>query len=487
MASAPHDDNHVATLLAVSNIDGVTPLPVYADPVTHRLLVDNVGGGGGTIGGSIAATQVAYGSGVNTITGSSTLTTDGTTLTTGAVAITSNTPPATGIYAPSSTSLAFISNTNLSFTISSSGTISFAHSIFAVNTAGFELVSGAPSSTVPVLIPNRSDSTTGIGAQAAGNMSQIVGGVEVGRWTSTGLNNVTIGSSTAGLGTFTTLNATSLGVSGIITTGANGGTNGDITFNGSTSGSTVLQANVAAGGTLTLPVATDTLIGKATTDTLTNKTFNTAGTGNSFSINGTAITAVNGTGAVSLTTSPAFVTPSLGVATATSINKVIITQPASGSTLTLLDGATLALTGTGTALNLQMSGGSTTVIIPSGTVTMTTNAGGATLTNKRVTRRLTTTNAPGATPATNTDALDIANYTGLATSITSMTSSLTGTPVDGDLVEFRFTDNGTARAITWGASFASTTVTLPTTTVISTMLRVLVEWNGSLWQCLAVA
>jgi hypothetical protein len=42
---------------------------------------------------------------------------------------------------------------------------------------------------------------------------------------------------------------------------------------GDTSGSITISAPLVAGsGTLTLPVATDTLIGKATTDTLTNKT-----------------------------------------------------------------------------------------------------------------------------------------------------------------------------------------------------------------------
>lgn len=111
-----------------------------------------------------------------------------------------------------------------------------------------------------------------------------------------------------------------------------------------------------------------------------------------------------------------------------------------------------------------------------------------TLTNKNVTRRLVTVSAPGATPTTTVANVDIANFTALGAAITSMSTNLVNTgAVDGQLIEFRFTDNGTARAITWGASFGSTTVTLPTTTVISTMLRVLVEYNGSIWQCIAVA
>jgi len=55
-----------------------------------------------------------------------------------------------------------------------------------------------------------------------------------------------------------------------------------------------------------------------------------------------------GTGAIVRATSPTLVTPTLGVATATSINKVAITQPATGATLTIADGATLTVSANAT-------------------------------------------------------------------------------------------------------------------------------------------
>lgn len=123
------------------------------------------------------------------------------------------------------------------------------------------------------------------------------------------------------------------------------------------------------------------------------------------------------------------------------------------------------------------------------TSAVVTPAGTQTLTNKRRTRRVVTV-TQSATPTVNTDNTDVASITALAQAITSMTTNLTGTPVAGDLVEFQITDDGTARAITWGASFEGTTANpLPTTTVISTMLRVLLEWNtvASKWDCVAVS
>lgn len=46
MAQASRDQNNVPTLLAVSSADGVTPVPVYANPTTHALLTESSGGSG---------------------------------------------------------------------------------------------------------------------------------------------------------------------------------------------------------------------------------------------------------------------------------------------------------------------------------------------------------------------------------------------------------------------------------------------------------
>jgi len=56
---------------------------------------------------------------------------------------------------------------------------------------------------------------------------------------------------------------------------------------------------------------------------------------------GTGVTTSTGTGSTVLSTSPTLVTPILGVASATSVNKVAITAPATGATLTIADGKTL--------------------------------------------------------------------------------------------------------------------------------------------------
>jgi len=43
VGDAKRDDNQVTTLLGVSNADGITPVTLYVDPTTHRLLVSIIG------------------------------------------------------------------------------------------------------------------------------------------------------------------------------------------------------------------------------------------------------------------------------------------------------------------------------------------------------------------------------------------------------------------------------------------------------------
>ena len=81
---------------------------------------------------------------------------------------------------------------------------------------------------------------------------------------------------------------------------------------------------------------------------------------------GTGVTSSTGTVAVVLSNTPTLVTPVLGVASATSINKVALTAPATGSTLTIADGKTLTASNTLTLAGTD----STTMTFPSSSATV---------------------------------------------------------------------------------------------------------------------
>ena len=83
-----------------------------------------------------------------------------------------------------------------------------------------------------------------------------------------------------------------------------------------------------------------------------------------------ALSDKTGTAKIVFDTSPTLVTPTIGAATATSVNKVTITAPATGSTLTIAEGKTLTasntLTFTGTDASSVAFGAGGTVVYTSG-------------------------------------------------------------------------------------------------------------------------
>jgi hypothetical protein len=97
-----------------------------------------------------------------------------------------------------------------------------------------------------------------------------------------------------------------------------------------------------------------------------------------------------GTGAVVHATSPTLVTPTLGVAAATSVNKVAITAPATSATLTVANGKTLTASNT-----LTLAGTDATTITFQGTDTYVGRTTTDTLTNKTLTAPTLTTPAIG--------------------------------------------------------------------------------------------
>jgi hypothetical protein len=93
----------------------------------------------------------------------------------------------------------------------------------------------------------------------------------------------------------------------------------------------------------------------------------------------TSFGATTGSGSVVLATTPTLVTPVLGAATATTINKLTFTQPATGSTLTLLDGVTLTVSSTLNTNQLALLASPTftgTVTLPAVTLTGAVAGGG---------------------------------------------------------------------------------------------------------------
>lgn len=426
MADAKRDQNSVVTLIGVSSADGITPVVIYVDPITHRLLVQSAGGGGGTPGGSSG--QVQYNNAGTSFGGITGATTDGTTLTLvapvlGAATATSingvTITPSTGVLTIANAKTLTVSNT---MTLQATDT-----AIIAFGSGGTVAYQGGTlaqfAATTSAQLAGVISDETGSGQLVFATSPTLVTPI-LGVAAATSINGLTITTTT---GTLTMTNGKTLAVTNSLTLS---GTDATV---------------------MTFPGASDTIMGLGATQTVTAlKTFNTG-----------TLTATTPTFTTSMLLSSGFV---MNFAS----SNVVLTH--SSGVLTL---------GTGD-FRVTNAGTNTASVI--------TVDGLQTLNNKRVTPKSNTVASSG-TPTINTDTTDIFTITALAAAITSFTTNLSGTPTNGQKLIIRILDNGTARAIAWGASFASRGATLPTTTVISKYLYVGFIWNSTaaVWDCVATS
>jgi hypothetical protein len=416
MADASRDQNYVTTLLGVSNVDGTTPVKVYADPTTHRLLVDLASGSG-------------------TVTDVSVVSANGFA---GSVATSTTTPAIT----LSTTITGILKGNGTAMSAASAGTDYTDNAFKTISVAGqTDVVADSAADTLTLVagtnVTITTDATTDtITINSSGGASGITIGTTtitsgtdtrilydnagvVGEYTLTGSGTV-VAMATAP--TFqTSINGAYLTASEILITDASKNivsaavatypsltelsyvkgvtsalqtqlnalmtnpmtTGGDVIYGGA-SGTPTRLANGTAGyllqsnGTTLAPTwvtapASGLTIGTTaiTSGTTTRILYDNAGTLGEYTITGTGTV-------VAMQTSPAFTTPSLGVATATSINGNTFTT----GTYTLTGTAAKTLNFTNT---LTLSGtDSTTMTFPSTSATIARTDAGQTFTGTQV-------------------------------------------------------------------------------------------------------
>lgn len=134
-----------------------------------------------------------------------------------------------------------------------------------------------------------------------------------------------------------------------------------------------------------------------------------------------------------------------------------------------------------------VAGGSNTYIFPSAADTLLGRVSVDTVTNKRITKRSLATSANSATPTINTDLYDVVIITGQTNNITSFTTNLTGTPVEGDTLIIAATAGSGTPTLVFGALFEASTIPLPTG-LTTTRQDFAFRWNTATakWRCVGV-
>jgi hypothetical protein len=218
-----------------------------------------------------------------------------------------------------------------------------------------------------------------------------------------------------------------------------------------------------------------------------------------------AMTDKTGTGVLVFATTPTLVTPVLGVATATSINKVAITAPASSATLTIADGKTVTHNTTTTFAgtdgktltinnSLTLTGtDSTTMTFPATTATIARTDAAQTFTGTQTfSQTILTANA--ITASSNAATVPVTSGRNIVTNNSAATLTITLTTASAvnmqtcivQVLDF----SAVAQTITW-VNTENSTISVPATSNGSTSLPLSVGfiYNGSTskWRCVASA
>lgn len=328
------------------------------------------------------------------------------------------------------TALTLIAGTNITLTTDNTGktvtinaTSSGSGTVTSVASADGSITVTNPTTTVDLAVVKAPKLTT----------ARTIGGVSF-----DGTANITVASATGG---FTVSGGDlALGANNLTLTGSIGST-----------GSRVLK------GWFTDLQVTNAIVGSITGNA-TTVTTNANLTGVITSVgNATSIASQTGTGTKFVVdTSPTLVTPVLGIATATTINKVTITAPATGSTLTIQDGFTLTANA-----NATVSGTNTgdqnifASVVVSGQTTVTANSTSTALTLVAGTNVTITTDNTAKSVTIN------------ATSAVFPFTDVTGTTQAAAVNNGYIADNA-----------GLVTITLPTTAAIGDMIPIVGKGSG---------